>query len=81
MDEALHAIRKESNMYWTISMILLMLWLLGLLAGYTMGGVIHVLPVIANVIVLIQVIQGVRITRDVAAIWARKPAKAGGQFV
>ena len=71
MDEALHAIRKESNMYWTISMILLMLWLLGLLAGYTMGGVIYVLPVIANVIVLIQVIQGVRITRDVAAIWAR----------
>jgi len=36
-----------------------------------MGGVIHVLPVIANVIVLLQVIQGVRITRDVAAIWAR----------
>ena len=71
MDEAIHAARKESNMYWTISMILLMLWLLGLLTGYTMGGVIHVLPVIANVIVLIQVIQGVRITRDVAAIWAR----------
>ena len=58
-------------MYWTISMILLMLWLLGLLTGYTMGGIIHVLPAIANVIVLIQVIQGVRITRDVAAIWAR----------
>jgi uncharacterized membrane protein len=71
MDEAIHAVRKESNMYWTISMILLMLWLLGLLTGYTMGGVIHVLPVIANVIVLFQVIQGVRITRDVAAIWAR----------
>jgi len=71
MDEAIHAVRKESNMYWTISMILLMLWLFGLLTGYTMGGVIHILPVIANVIVLIQVIQGVRITRDVAAIWAR----------
>jgi len=71
MDEAIHAVRKESNMYWTISMILLMLWLLGLLTGYTMGGIIHVLPAIANVIVLIQVIQGVRITRDVAAIWAR----------
>ena len=71
MDEAIHVVRKESNMYWTISMILLMLWLLGLLTGYTMGGIIHVLPAIANVIVLIQVIQGVRITRDVAAIWAR----------
>ena len=81
MDEAIHAVRKESNMYWTISMILLMLWLLGLLAGYTMGGVIYVLPVIANVIVLIQVIQGQRIMKDIAAIWARKPAKAGEQFV
>ena len=71
MDEAIHAVRKESNMYWTISVILLMLWLLGLVTGYTMGGVIHILPVIANVIVLIQVVQGLRITRDIAAIWAR----------
>jgi len=68
-------------MYWTISMILLMLWLLGLLAGYTMGGVIYVLPVIANVIVLIQVIQGQRIMKDIAAIWAHYPARAGEQFV
>jgi hypothetical protein len=81
MDEALHAVRKESNMYWTISMILLMLWMLGLLAGYTMGGVIHVLPVIANVIVLIQVIQGQRIMKDIAAIWTRYYAKIGEQFV
>jgi len=58
-------------MYWTISVILLMLWLLGLVTGYTMGGVIHILPVIANVIVLIRVIQGLRITKDIAAIWAR----------
>jgi hypothetical protein len=58
-------------MYWTISVILLMLWLLGLVTGYTMGGVIHILPVIANVIVLIQVVQGLRITREIAAIWAR----------
>ena len=71
MDEAIHAVRKESNMYWILSMILLMLWLLGLLTGYTMGGAIHILPVIANVIVLIQVVQGLRMTRDIAAIWAR----------
>jgi hypothetical protein len=58
-------------MYWTISVILLMLWVLGLVTGYTMGGVIHILPVIANVIVLIRVIQGLRITKDIAAIWAR----------
>ena len=57
-------------MYWTISVILLMLWLLGLLTGYSMGGVIHVLPVIANVLVLIQVVQGLRMTKDIAANWA-----------
>jgi hypothetical protein len=71
MDEAIHVVRKESNMYWTISVILLMLWLLGLLTGYTMGGSIHILPVIANVIVLVRVVQGLRITKDIAAIWAR----------
>ncbi len=58
-------------MYWTISVILLMLWLLGLVTGYTMGGAIHILPVIANVIGLIPVIQGLRIMKDIAAIWAR----------
>jgi hypothetical protein len=58
-------------MYWTISVILLMLWLLGLVTGYMMGGVIHILPVIANVIVLIQVVQGLRMTRDIAASWTR----------
>jgi len=58
-----------------------MLWLLGLLTGYTMGGLIHILPVIANVIVLIQVVQGLRIMKDIAAIWTRYPAKVGEQFV
>jgi hypothetical protein len=47
-------------MLWTIFVILLILWGLGLLTGYTMGGVIHVLLVIAIVVVLIQVIQGRR---------------------
>ena len=56
-------------MYWTISVILLMLWLLGLLTGYTMGGGIYILPVIAVVIGLIRVIQGRRITKDIVAIW------------
>jgi len=53
-------LRKESNMLWTICVILLILWLLGFLSGYTMGGVIHVLLVIAIVVVLIRVIQGRR---------------------
>jgi len=47
-------------MLWTIFVILLVLWLLGLVSGYTMGGVIHVLLVIAVVVILIQIIQGRR---------------------
>jgi len=47
-------------MLWTIIVILLVLWGLGLMTGYTMGGVIHALLVIAIVVVLIQVIQGRR---------------------
>ena len=47
-------------MLWTIGVVLVILWLLGLVSGYTMGGVIHVLLVIAIVVVLIQVIQGRR---------------------
>jgi Family of unknown function (DUF5670) len=47
-------------MLWTIAVILLVLWALGLVTSYTMGGFIHVLLVIAIVVVLIQVIQGRR---------------------
>lgn len=45
-------------MLWTIFVILLVLWLLGMVTSYTMGGFIHVLLVIAIVVVLIQVISG-----------------------
>ena len=45
-------------MLWTIAVVLLVLWALGLVTSYTMGGFIHVLLVIAIVVVLIQVIQG-----------------------
>jgi hypothetical protein len=45
-------------MLWTVFVILLILWLLGLMTGYTMGGVIHILLVIAIVVVLVRVIQG-----------------------
>jgi len=45
-------------MLWTIAVILLVLWALGLVTSYTMGGFIHVLLVIAIVVVLISVIQG-----------------------
>jgi hypothetical protein len=45
-------------MLWTIFVILLVLWLLGLVSGYTLGGFIHVLLVIAIVVALIRIIQG-----------------------
>jgi len=47
-------------MLWTIFVVLLVLWGLGLLTGTTMGGVIHVLLVIAIIVVLFQVLQGRR---------------------
>ena len=49
-------------MLWTIFIILLVLWLAGLLTGYTMGGILHVLLVIAIIVVLVQVLQGRRVT-------------------
>ena len=45
-------------MLYTIAMVLLVLWLLGLVTSYTMGGFIHVLLVIAIVMVLLRVIKG-----------------------
>jgi hypothetical protein len=48
-------------MLWTIAVILIVLWLLGFVSSYTMGGLIHVLLVIAIVVILLQVIQGRRI--------------------
>jgi hypothetical protein len=48
-------------MLWTIAVILSILWLLGLVSSYTMGGFIHVLLVIAIIVVLVRVIQGRRI--------------------
>lgn len=48
-------------MLWTIAIILIVLWALGLVSAYTMGGFIHVLLVLAIVVVLVRVIQGRRI--------------------
>jgi uncharacterized protein DUF5670 len=47
-------------MLWTIFVILLVLWLLGIVTSYTLGGFIHLLLVIAVVVVLIRIIQGRR---------------------
>ena len=48
-------------MLWTIFVVLLVLWALGLVTSYTMGGFIHILLVIAIVMLLIRVIQGRRV--------------------
>jgi uncharacterized membrane protein YtjA (UPF0391 family) len=47
-------------MLWTICVILLILWLIGLVSGHTMGGVIHVLLVIAIIVLVVRLIQGRR---------------------
>lgn len=45
-------------MLWTIALILLVMWLLGMVTAYTLGGFIHLLLVLAIITVLIRVIQG-----------------------
>ena len=47
-------------MLWTIAVILTILWLLGLISSYTMGGFIHLLLVLAIIVVLFNIIQGRR---------------------
>ena len=44
-------------MLWTITVILILLWLLGMVSSYTMGGIIHIFLVIAIIVVLLNIIQ------------------------
>lgn len=48
-------------MLWTICVVLLVLWALGMVSSYTMGGFIHILLVLAVIVLLIRVIQGRRL--------------------
>jgi uncharacterized protein (DUF58 family) len=48
-------------MLWTICLILLVLWAIGMVTSTTMGGLIHVLLIVAVVVVVIQLIQGRRV--------------------
>jgi hypothetical protein len=48
------------DLLWTIAIILLILWALGLVTSYSLGGFIHILLVLAIIVVLIRVIQGRR---------------------
>ena len=47
-------------MLWTIAIVLIILWLLGLVSSYTMGGFIHVLLIISVVVILVNIIRGRR---------------------
>ena len=47
-------------MLWTVAVVLIVLWLLGLVSSYTMGGFIHALLVIAIIVILVNFIQGRR---------------------
>lgn len=53
-----HVIERGIQMLWTIFVVLLILWVLGLVTSTTLGGYIHLLLVIAIAVVLIRVIQG-----------------------
>ena len=48
------------DLLWTLAIILVILWLLGLVSSYTLGGFIHILLVLAIIVILIRVIQGRR---------------------
>jgi fatty acid desaturase len=53
-------VRKEYPMLWTIAVILIILWALGLVSSYTIGGFIHILLVIAIIVIIIGFISGRR---------------------
>jgi hypothetical protein len=55
-----HAIQEVHFMLYTIAVVLLILWLLGLVTSYTMGGFVHILLVVAIVMVLVNAIRGRR---------------------
>ncbi|MDA3907708.1 MAG: lmo0937 family membrane protein [Sulfurimonas sp.] len=48
-------------MLWTIAVILVILWALGLVSSYTLGGFVHLLLVLAIIVILIRIIQGRRV--------------------
>ena len=56
--QPVHEHREVTNMLWTIFVILMIMWLLGMVTSYTLGGFIHILLLLALITVLIRVIQG-----------------------
>ena len=54
-------INLENKMLYTIAVVLLILWLLGLVTSYTLGGFVHILLVVALVMILVNIISGRRV--------------------
>ena len=54
-------VTREDDMLWTFCVVLIVLWFLGIVTSYTMGGLIHILLVIAIITVLVRIIQGRRV--------------------
>jgi hypothetical protein len=50
-----------NSLIWTVAIVLVLMWLLGMVTSYTIGGFIHILLVVALIVVLIRVIQGRRL--------------------
>jgi hypothetical protein len=60
MSTQFHLLEEETTMLWTIFVILLVLWLVGLVSSYTLGGFIHILLVLAIVVLVINLLSGRR---------------------
>lgn len=45
-------------MLWTLALILIVLWLLGMVSSYTMGGLLHILLVVAIIVIVVRLLQG-----------------------
>jgi len=61
LQEAEELAGRDEIMLWSIAVVLIVLWALGLVTSYTMGGFIHILLVVAVVVVLVRIIQGRRV--------------------
>jgi asparagine N-glycosylation enzyme membrane subunit Stt3 len=58
LQQFITATAEKTEMLWTIAVLLLILWLLGMVSSYTLGGFIHILLILAVVAILIRIIQG-----------------------
>ena len=59
--EVIGYLKRRHAMLWTIIVILLVLWLLGMVSSYTMGGFIHILLVIAVIVLIVRLVSGRRV--------------------